>query len=68
MCTELKKRWQRRRTVSAELMPAGRADNAALPQNAGGEEGRDARGRESKAGGRGNPGTHAQGWWGSPQH
>lgn len=32
------------------------------------EEGTDARGLESKAGGQGNPGTQAQGWWGSPQH
>lgn len=54
--------------VAAEVMPTGRADTATLPYNTGGEEGRDARGLKSKAGGRGNPGTKAQGWWGSPQH
>lgn len=49
-------------------MLAGRADTATLPWNTGGGEGRDAKGLKSKAGGRGNPGTQAQGWWGSPQH
>lgn len=49
-------------------MLAGRADSATLPWNTGGEDGTDARGLESKAGCRGNPGTQAQGWWGSPQH
>lgn len=48
---------------------AGREGNTAtLPWNTGTGEGRDVKGLESKAGGRGNPGTQAQRWWGSPQH
>lgn len=48
---------------------AGREGRYILsPWHRGGEEGRDAGGRASEAEGRGNPGTRAQGWWGSPQH
>lgn len=55
------------RKVSAELMLAGRADTVALLRiQEGKREGY--AGLEGKARGRGNPGTKAQGWWGSPQH